>query len=70
MLISTLPLPVPVPPDKTVMNDALLVAVHEQLLPVVVTFTVAVALVLLMLSVVGEIAKVHELGVRNVSVAE
>jgi hypothetical protein len=69
MPINTLPLPVPVPPDKTVMNDALLVAVHEHVLPVV-TLTVVVALVALMLSVVGEIANVHELAVRKVSVAE
>ena len=52
--INTLPLPVPLAPDKKVINDAVVVAVHEQLLSVA-TEIEEVALVLLMFSVVGEI---------------
>src|SRR5690242_14248102 len=67
--MKTLPLPVPEPPDKIVMNDEVVVAVHGQLGPVV-TAIVAVALVLLMLSVVGASEYEQDVGVRNVSVDE
>jgi hypothetical protein len=53
--MNTLPLPDPLAPERIVMNGVVVLAVQAQLDPVVTPID-AVALVLLMLSVVGEIA--------------
>src|SRR5712692_6807786 len=67
--MATVPLPVPLAPDVTVMNASLLAAVHVHALPAV-TPTEAVPAAAPALMLVVDSANVHPLGVRNVSVLE
>jgi hypothetical protein len=60
---------VPLAPAVTVINAALLVAVHEQV-PGAVTLTVEVPPALLVVMVVADRLNEHELGVLNVSTFE
>ena len=65
----TVPLPVPLAPEVTVMNASLLAAVHAHALPVV-TVIVAVLAAAPALMLVGDRVNVQTTGVRNVSVLE